>query len=439
MSSSQMAQCKESQISRLWRRWVGSTLLAGLLMLAAPLAQAGLFGRLLHPQVDSGSGKVARLAFRLDDASFVPTTVVWSPDGRFIATSGTQTRTIHIWDVAQRKLVKVLELPYQPAPGYHNMAWSPDGRYLATCNAFAASLRIYATKDWSVAKDFGWEDAIACGKPAFSSDGKELTVCGWNLTTFATNDWHVIRQLKNVQIVGGKVVNLPHPWASNLLMHDMAYVPGTHTLVFGAGKFTKGTGVCEPSAPFGPFAGLLYVLKPGHTALPAPFVVYCRPHGRDVSLLAVNPDGKTLVTVTGASEKISANGLDVIAEPGNNTKVIRLADGRDVTPPLTWLSNNVPGGLAYTPDGRYLIMGEAGLYHNDHPVYIIDARTMQLLDTVHAPPDVSDLAVAPDSTGFAVATGTGVTVWTFVRSGGGQSKASAMVNLVRAQTPRASH
>jgi hypothetical protein len=40
------------------------------------------------------------------------------------------------------------------------MAWSPDGRYLATCNAFAASLRIYATKDWSVAKDFGWEEGF---------------------------------------------------------------------------------------------------------------------------------------------------------------------------------------------------------------------------------------------------------------------------------------
>lgn len=439
MSASRIVLYKESRVSRAWRRWTGSALLALLLILIPPLAQAGLLGRLLHPQGDSGSGKVARLAFRLDDASFVPTTVVWSPDGRFIATSGTQTTTIHIWDVAQRKLVKVLELPHMPAPVFHNMAWSPDGRYLATCNSFATSLRLYATKDWSVAKDFGWKDAIGCAKVAFSSDSRELTVWGGDLTTFATSDWHVIRQLKGVQIVGGKAVNVPHRWAENLLLHDMAYVPGTHTLVFGAGKFTKGTGVCEPSAPFSPFAGLVYVLKPGDTALPAPFVVYCRPHGREVSLLAVNPDGKTLVTVTGASEKISDNGLDVITEPGNNTKVIRLADGRDVTPPLTWISNNVPGGLAYTPDGRYLIMGEAGLYHNDHPVYIIDARTMQLLDTVHAPPDVSDLAAAPDSSGFAVATGAGVTVWTFVQRGGAQSKGSAMVNLVRAPTPSTSH
>lgn len=402
--------------SYAWLCRVATSLLVALLMLAVPSARAGLLGKLLHPQGDSGAGKVARLAFRLDDGSFVPTTVVWSPDGRFIATSGTQTRTIHIWDVVQRKLVKVLDLPHVPAALFHNMAWSPDGRYLATCNSFASSLRIYATRDWSVAKDFGWDDAIACGKPAFSSDGQELTVWGWNLTTFATSDWHVIRQLKGVQIVGGKAVSVPHPWAKNLLLYDMAYVPGTHTLVFGAGEFTKGRGICEPTpAPFGPFAGLVYVVKPEDTALPRPIVVYCRPHGREVSLLAVNPDGKTLVTITGANEKASDNGLVVTNEPGNNTKVIRLADGKDVTPTLTWQSEDATRGLAYTPDGRFLIMGETGIVHTDHPVYIIDARTMQLLDAVHAPPDVLDLAVAPDSSGFAVATGTGVTVWTFLR------------------------
>lgn len=409
MSRSQTAPRKQHGGFRVWRQ-VGAPLLAVLLMLAIPSARAGLLGGLLHPHGDSGTGKVAQLAFRLDDGSFVPTTVVWSPDGRFIATSGTQTRTIHIWDVAQRKLVKVLELPYPPAPGFHNMAWSPDGRYLATCDGFAASLRIYATKDWSVAKDFGWEDAIACGKPVFSSDGQELTVWSWNLTTFATSDWHVIRQFKGVQIVGGKAVSVPHPWGKNLLLFDMAYVPGTHTLVLGGGAYTKGTGMCldAPPSPYAHLAGLVYVVKSEDTALPSPHVVYCSPRGREVDLLAVNPDGKTLTTTTGLMDGIAGSTTE------NYTRVFRLADGKNITPALTWHSNDVPGALAYTPDGRYLIMGEAGLYHNDHPVYIVDARTMQLLDTVHAPPDVLDLAVAPDSSGFAVATGTGVTVWTFV-------------------------
>lgn len=230
--------------SHAWLCRVAKSLLVALLMLVVPSARAGLLGKLLHSQGDSGSGKVARLAFRLDDGSFVPTTVVWSPDGRFIATSGTQTRTIHIWDVAQRKLVKVLDLPHVPAALFHNMAWSPDGRYLATCNSFASSLRIYATKDWSVVKDIGWGGAIGCGKPAFSSDGQELTVWGQNLTTFATSDWRVIRQLKAVQVDGNKVVAVPHPWNQHLLLHDMVYVPGTHTLLLaGGGVYQRYWGV----------------------------------------------------------------------------------------------------------------------------------------------------------------------------------------------------
>ena len=424
MSRAPMTPLQHRVASRSWLRRGAAPLLVALLMLIVAPARAGLLGKLLRPllrpQGDSGSGKVAKEAFHLDDHSFQPFTVVWSPDGRFIATSSIATRTIHIWDVAQRKLVKVLELPNPPAPYSHDMAWSPDGRYLATCNSVvhsAMAVRIYATKDWSVAKDLGDSDgAIGCVKPAFSSDGRELTVWGTDLTTFATRDWHVIRRIKAVESPQEYFAKwnrwLPKP----ISIFDMAYVPGTHTLVLGGGEYAKSTGICERTpAPFGPLAGLIWEVKPEDTALNQRFVVYCRPHGTDVDLLAVNPDGKTLVTVTGASEKASDNGLVITAEAGNNTKVIRLADGKNVTPPLTWLSNNVPGGLAYTPDGRYLIMGEAGLYHNDHPVYIIDARTMQLLDTVHAPPDVLDLAMAPDSTGFAVATGTGVTVWTFVQ------------------------
>ena len=86
MSQSLTLPRKQRVASRAWLRRVDALLLVALLVLAVPSARAGLLGELLHPQGDSGSGKVARLAFRLDDGSFVPTTVVWSPDGRFIAT-----------------------------------------------------------------------------------------------------------------------------------------------------------------------------------------------------------------------------------------------------------------------------------------------------------------------------------------------------------------
>lgn len=416
MSRSLAASHKQRGGFLAWRQ-VGAPLFAALLMLAIPSARAGLLDKLLHPQSDSGTGKVARLAFRLDDRSFYPTKVTWSPDGRFIATDGATETTIHIWDVAQRKLIKVLQSDISGMGNQYspNMAWSSDGRYLVACNdAFRSpfSVRIYATKDWSVVKDLGPRDGVSgCITPAFSSDGQELTVWGRNLTTFATSDWHVIRQIKSVGLTRA-FSNVVKAWYNRIiLLYDMVYVPGTHTLVLGGGGLTKGTGMCLDAAPsrYAHNAGLVYVVNPEDTALPPPHVVYCSPRGREVALLAVNPDGKTLTTVTGMMAGIAGPTTE------NYTRVLRIADGKDVTPTLGWHSENAPGALVYTPDGRFLIMGEAGLVHTDHPVYIVDARTMQLLDTVHAPPDVLDIAVAPDSSGFAVATGTGVTVWTFVR------------------------
>ena len=392
-----------------WLHRVGTLLLVVVFALAVPRARAGLLGGLLHSQGDSGSGKVAQLAFRLDDG-FGATTVVWSPDGRFLATTGVLTRTIHIWDVAQRKLFKALELPNFPPGDPHDMAWSPDGRYLAVCNSYSAALRIYATKDWSVARDFTREEALGCYKPVFSSDGQELTVWGEGLTTFATEDWHAIRQIHTVQTIQNYFPEW-HRWLPKpILLFDMAYVPGTHTLVLGGSLYAKDTKMCQATpAPYDPLAGVLWVVRPGDTALSQGFQIYCRPVGAEVHQLAVYPDGKTLVTITGNTE-IKAN----VTEAGNNTKIIRLADGKDITPALTW-QTNVPWVVAYTPDGRLLIIGEAGRVHTDHAVYLVNAKTMQLLDAVHAPPDIYDLAVAPDNTGFAVATGGGVTVWRFVR------------------------
>lgn len=400
---------------------IGATLLAALLLVAAASlistpARAGLLGNLLGSYGDSGSGKVAQLAFHLDDATIAPTTaVVWSPDGRFIATAGVQKAGLHIWDVAQRKLVKNFGGLVGPSGlAFHGMAWSPDGRYFAICGSKESSLRVYATKDWSVAKDFGGADAGACQKPAFSSDSQELTVWGYDLTTFATSDWHIIRRLKGASsYFDGKYYRRrPDAWDNQLLLHDMAYVPGTHTLVFGGGQYEKNTDACGPVAyPKTPYAGRVWILKSGATALSVAdsFVAYCPPKGGDVQFLAFSPDGRQLATVTGV------RAAKLGTEPVANTKIFSFPTGRLIATPISNANLNAPTGLVYTGDGRYLLVGDGGIADKDHAVFIVDAQTMQLLDTVHAPPNIGDIAAAPDSTMFAVATGAGVTVWKFVR------------------------
>jgi WD40 repeat protein len=350
---------------------------------------------------DSGSGRIAQVQFHLRDG-FVPTTLVWSPDGRFIATSGTQTRNIHIWDVEQQKLVRDLLLPNPPSGVFHNMAWSPDSRYLVTCNTFESSLRIYDSSDWHVFKDFG-RDEIGCHTPAFSSDGQELAILGHDLIFLSTKDWTVI---KKMELVDPEMPNKsPRPGVNQLFLKSFAYVPGTHTLVFGGGRYEDGESCAVGDQPR---TGRLWLLSPEEMAARRSIPVYCSPKGGDVELLAFHPDGKQLATETGTNSTAS-DGRTFIAD---SVHIISFPDGRLLSKPLNAVGMSYPGGMTYTPDGRYLLVGVRSS-NEKAALYIVDAQTQKVIDTLHADTAILDLAVHPKSTFFAAAAGTGVTVWKF--------------------------
>jgi WD40 repeat protein len=391
---------------KLWLARAGVCVSMLLASASWSLDLGGLFGS----GGDSGSGKVATLEFRLKDGSFTPTSVAWSPDGKYIATSGTQTRLIHIWDVEKRKLVKELELPNPPAVLFHNMTWSPDGKYLATCNSLDSSLRIFNTNDWSVAKDLDRQDAGACQKPAFSSDGEEMTVWGHDLTTFAVNGWRVIQRLKGTTVLkDGKFLKPQDDgWDRNMRIRDMTYVPGTHSLAFGGGQYEKDTQACGPvHEPLEPYAGRVWLLDPGEKTLQRSVVVYCPPRGGDVQFLAFRPDGHQFVTSTGTGNSGTNESREV------SIRIMNWPDGRVLGAPLDRITDSQPRGLAYTPDGRNLLVGQSG--KGVSALYIIDETTMQVLDAVHAQFAILDVAASPTESLFAAASGDGITVWKFIR------------------------
>jgi WD40 repeat protein len=156
----------------------------GLLQVGPPQAllsagEAATFGSSRDGQViaagELGRGSVVVLhADRLDrPVRLVHGGDVWdaavSPDGRFVATGCQRAPAVKVWEADTGKLVRVL-LPQRPGCC---VLFSPDGRWLATTSTSEGHLYL-----WSVGS---WQDAIRIGgagaaRSTFSPDGKLLAV-----------------------------------------------------------------------------------------------------------------------------------------------------------------------------------------------------------------------------------------------------------------------
>ncbi|HYE77196.1 MAG TPA: hypothetical protein VEI97_04345, partial [bacterium] len=106
-------------------------------------------------------------------------TVVFSPDGKWLASSSStaQDRTTRLWSVATRREV-------DSYPSNHSPVFSPDSKYLVT------SATIQADKNTQqivvVAREVGKEKPVfkmAGGDPAFTPDGRWLAIGNRNPAT----------------------------------------------------------------------------------------------------------------------------------------------------------------------------------------------------------------------------------------------------------------
>lgn len=330
------------------------------------------------------SGQIANLQFRLQD-QFPVTSVAWSSDGRYIATGSTMDRRIDIWDMSSRKIVKVLLRKFPPA-SFHEISWSPSGQYLAFCDA-PGVLRLYRTGDWTEAHVFSGPPGDAgCTQSSFSSDSGQVALLAAHfLGVYSVPDWQTLMAL-----------NLNVGWSRGDFFNAVVYLPNTHTVLVGGGQYEKQ----------GNWDGRVWFFASGDPAPGRSIGVYRADRGGPVLSLAVDPD--SLFIATGAK---TGAGNQYIGFTTESVHILNALNGSlaaaplDNLPPLKFGSDE---GLAYTHDGRYIIVAHGG---EEGWIHVLDGRKFGVIDLVHSDEFSYDVAVNQVNDDFAVGANNQVIVW----------------------------
>ncbi len=298
--------------------------LASVMLLIATLSSpshGGIADTLLRG--GAGDGKIAKYQFTLHD-NMVVTSVAWSPDGKYIAASSSQSAYLHLWDVKKRKLVASIGRDFIGQPG--ELSWSPDGRYLPVCGSYG-KLHIYSAPDLTEVHKIVQIDGLSCKATAFSSDGSRLATLSASVVIYSTDDW---RELHRYDMWNG--------WARGHAFDSMAYVPGTLTLAVGGGEF-------EHRGTSNAMNGFIYFYNPDDAEPSRRIQVYQYEEGKglpgQVTALAFSPDRQRVATGTNTG---SGSELDYIR---SGVRVLDLSDGSVVGRPLDGAGLDVggPGGL----------------------------------------------------------------------------------------------
>ncbi|MDB6107028.1 MAG: aladin [Gammaproteobacteria bacterium] len=371
---------------------VGGWLLCTFLVIVAGKAQAGSILGVLGFH----SGKLAKYEFTLND-SFPVTSVAWSPDGRYIASSSSQDNRIHIWDVQRRTIAKELRLR-TAASEFHDLDWSPDGGYFAACDGSDGILHVYDTHTWVIARDLRPENT-GCLRAVFSGDSNQIAILGARLAVFSTSDWRLL-----------KTLDLRDGWALANPIHMIAYLPGTYTLLIG-GADLRGHHKHIPGQAR-EMTGVVWILGQDET-VPGQHIASYHISGNDgpgqsggageVTTLAVSPDGQYVATGAHTGGGIPG------AEITESVHILRISDGALLAAPLDGMKFGPQAGLAYSSGGRYLIVGHSD--EDTKAVHVIDTQTLQVVDLVRGSTYIYDVTANPVKPQFAAGTGIHIMVW----------------------------
>lgn len=378
-------------------------ILAVLFFLALmPMAHAFGIGDLFDTgPSENGNGKYVHLEATLRDGFDVTGSIVWSPDGRYIASHGYMTKSVHIWDVAERKLVQDIVGERFSGSDQFSLAWSPNGKYLATCHGGgpAISMTIYDTNTWQVFKQYLNKD-FGCFMVRYSDDGQEIGVIGGGTVTRVNTDtWQT-----------GNVIRFPPfgPDTETPTWKDISYVPGTHTLAMAGWRYEKRDGgdSCQVATGMGLHStARIWMIESQDTDFSHSISVSCTQSGVwGLKHTRFNPNGKQFAVNVNFTGSIKSRIL-LVSYPDGKLESDIYKDA---------LVDGTVGVVRYTPDGKYLLIGIDRPPNRHGQLDIVDAMSGQIVDSVRVAFHSNDIAVNAQGTMLAIATGNGIKIWKFI-------------------------
>jgi WD40 repeat protein len=308
----------------------------------------------------------------------------FSPDGTRLAVDSI-TGTIAVWDWRSRKLERSVD----KTPGGNDLnvanpvRFSFDGRFFANCETSGAgdvTVRIWATDNWSIAKDLtagpSPKGAGICTDMAFAQDGMRFVRTadtggqpGNNVIVYSVATWEPI-------------------WATPLegIPRSLAISPNGQLVAVSAETMSFPEGVSDPikRAQQVTYAARVYLVDLGRRLVVTTIVAGV------LGPLAWSPDGTRLVMTGGGGIEV----LDV-----QSGKVIVHEE----------VGNTSHTNVRFTSDGRYLIESDTNGMGKGLGVHIWDSRRHKLLQ--HIPGDIGSIAVSRDGRLLAIGEMGRTTIW----------------------------
>jgi WD40 repeat protein len=334
-------------------------------------------------QVSAGPLEFSRAA-KSPDSAQVLTSVVWSPDGRLLASAG-ESPSVFVWETAGLKLVHQLDSGAKGLPTLSqlNIAFSADGKWLA---AGCRAIRLWDTATWTVSRELiGPDIDVSAPQPI-----------GIQSLLFSPHEQSLVASYHGLPPRGSPVVAFRISdggvqWTYELhsqfdhprILPPLIAVPDKHEFVFASGQMSFAGQSAERSTAV--------VFLDGATGTETRRIE--RIHSQAPAAVALSRDEKLLATASHYGT--TSNGL-------RDTDPIRIWDAASGK---TLHELPIEAGvwtLAFTPDGRYLVASQTSAPgHNQLAVWKVDSWTQVQTVSLSSAQTVRGLAFSPDGTSLA--------------------------------------